>query len=38
MPFECVARGGVNRAAVRAFAPFAAEHLAAPCAERMTTS
>lgn len=36
MPFEFVQRAGVNRAAVRAFAPFAAEHLAASCAERIS--
>jgi DNA-binding transcriptional LysR family regulator len=32
LPFEFVQRAGGNRAAVRAFAPFAAEHLAASCA------
>ncbi len=35
LPFEFVQRAGVGRAAVRAFAPFAAEHLAASCAERI---
>ena len=34
-PFEFVQRAGGSRAAVRAFAPFAAEHLAASCAERI---
>jgi DNA-binding transcriptional LysR family regulator len=38
LPFEFVQRAGVSRAAVRAFAPFAAEHLAATCAQRITTS
>jgi DNA-binding transcriptional LysR family regulator len=36
LPYEFVQRAGINRAAVRAFAPFAAEHLAASCPERMT--
>jgi DNA-binding transcriptional LysR family regulator len=35
LPFEFIARAGSSRAAVRAFGPFAAEHLAAPCAERI---
>ena len=33
LPFEFVQRAGVNRAAVRAFAPFAAEYLAASCSD-----
>jgi DNA-binding transcriptional LysR family regulator len=33
LPYEFVQRAGAARAAVRAFAPFAAEHLAASCAE-----
>jgi hypothetical protein len=33
LPFEFVQRAGVNGAAARAFAPFAAEHLAASCAD-----
>jgi DNA-binding transcriptional LysR family regulator len=32
LPFEFIQRTGVARAAVRAFAPFAADHLAASCA------
>jgi DNA-binding transcriptional LysR family regulator len=36
LPYEFVQRAGVSRAAVRAFAPFAAEHLATSCGERMT--
>jgi DNA-binding transcriptional LysR family regulator len=36
LPFEFIQRAGVNRAAVRAFAPFAAEHLAASCADGIT--
>jgi hypothetical protein len=32
LPFEFVQRAGSNRAAVRAFAPFAAERLGASCA------
>ncbi|MCW3047693.1 MAG: LysR family transcriptional regulator [Solirubrobacterales bacterium] len=35
LPFEFIQRAGVNRAAVRAFAPFAAAHLAGSCAERI---
>jgi DNA-binding transcriptional LysR family regulator len=35
LPFEFVQRAGTNRAAVRAFAPFAAERLGASCAERI---
>ena len=35
-PYEFVQRAGVNSVAVRAFAPFAAEHLAASCAPDMT--
>lgn len=37
LPFEFIARAGSSRAAVRAFAPFAADHLADPCAERIAT-
>ena len=37
LPFEFVQRAGVSRAAVRAFAPFAAEHLATSCTERIGT-
>jgi DNA-binding transcriptional LysR family regulator len=36
LPYEFVQRAGLSRAVVRAFAPFAAEHLAASCPERMT--
>jgi DNA-binding transcriptional LysR family regulator len=36
LPFEFVQRAGVSRAAVRAFAPFAAEYLAASCAQGIT--
>lgn len=36
LPYEFVQRAGVNSAAVRAFAPFAAEHLAASCTPDMT--
>lgn len=35
MPFEFIQRAGLNRAAVRAFAPFAAQHLASSCTERI---
>src|SRR4051794_9697677 len=35
LPFEFVRRAGAGRAAVRAFATFAAEHLAASCAHRI---
>jgi hypothetical protein len=35
MPFEFIQRAGLNRAALRAFAPFAAEHLASSCTERI---
>jgi DNA-binding transcriptional LysR family regulator len=38
IPYEFVQRAGVNSAAVRAFAPFAAEHLAASCSERMAAT
>ena len=37
LPFEFIARAGSSRAAVRAFAPFAAAHLADPCAARIAT-
>ena len=37
LPFEFVQRAGVNRAAVRAFAPFAAAHFAASCTADMTS-
>jgi len=37
LPFEFIARAGSSRAAVRAFAPFAARYLAHPCAERIAT-
>ncbi len=37
MPFEVVQRAGATRAAVRAFAPFAAAHVAASCAESIST-
>lgn len=36
LPFEFIQRAGINGAAVRAFAPFAAEHLAASSAERIS--
>lgn len=36
LPFEFVQRAGVGRAAVRAFPPFAAEYLAASCAQGIT--
>ena len=35
LPFEFIQRAGAARAAVRAFPPFAADHLAASCAERI---
>lgn len=35
LPYELVQRAGIGGAAARAFAPFAAEHLAASCAERI---
>ena len=35
LPFEFIQRAGPARAAVRAFPPFAADHLAASCAERI---
>lgn len=38
LPFEFVQRGGVSRAAIRAFAPFARQHLAASCRERIGMS
>jgi DNA-binding transcriptional LysR family regulator len=38
VPFEFVQRGGVSRAAIRAFPPFAREHLAASCGERIGLS
>jgi DNA-binding transcriptional LysR family regulator len=36
LPFEFVQHAGASRAAVRAFAPFAAEFLAASCAQNIT--
>ena len=36
LPYEFVQRAGVNSVAVRAFAPFAAEYLAASCTPDMT--
>jgi DNA-binding transcriptional LysR family regulator len=36
LPYEFVQRAGMNSVAARAFAPFAAEHLAASCTPDMT--